>query len=277
MYTSGGQKKRKNQGQQGSLREAEIKKRQVYKPILDNPYTQSNNWPYVEPSVGKDILDLLCKLLEPLGNANRIAHSEKQRKQRRDENRQKEVVFKLEKPEILPYLTIGFNSTVEALELKSKLNRGEIKKLKKPDISLIFVCKADIQPPLLTQGFPILAVLASTNENPCKLVQLPRNSIERLSAALNQPHTGIVGVNGKDFPGAKILRDFVMEKIGDVNIEWLNDLVFQQPNIKLINTTQPIMPKKNDQKAKNAKMKAQAKQEKDIKEDSKEIAKKKKD
>ena len=53
-----------------SLKESEKKRKQVFKPVLDNPLTQSNVWPFVEPEIGTSLVDLLQHLLTPIGRYN---------------------------------------------------------------------------------------------------------------------------------------------------------------------------------------------------------------
>ena len=47
-----------------SLKSQEAKRKQVFRPILDNSFTQSNQWPFIEPTIANDIVDLLEVLLK---------------------------------------------------------------------------------------------------------------------------------------------------------------------------------------------------------------------
>ncbi|RCK64543.1 Ribonucleases P/MRP protein subunit POP3 [Candida viswanathii] len=129
-----------------SIKAHEAKKRLVFRPILENPYTQSNVWPFIQPELGSDIVALLESLL------------------------------KNPSPEVYR----GFNQTVAALEKQAAYNRGKLSD-PVPQIKYVFVCKFDISPAILTSMFPVLSVTASRSaDDMVKLVQLPRGSIEKL-------------------------------------------------------------------------------------------------
>ena len=104
----------------GSLKEIEKKRRQVFKPILDNPYTQTNVWPFVEPEVAESVMGMLSVILSNLGRYNGLLAEARVTKN---------VKFvKPESPEILRSITVGFNSTVRALEEQAQRNWGGIVK-----------------------------------------------------------------------------------------------------------------------------------------------------
>ncbi|SCU79026.1 LANO_0A04808g1_1 [Lachancea nothofagi CBS 11611] len=99
------------------LQQKSIRKKQVYKPILDNPYTdESHNWPYVEEQ----------QLVAELVKTHVIE------------------VFK-HAPEALE-LYFGFNSVVEFLQGASY-----------DTTAFLFVCNADAVPRVLLAQIPILA------------------------------------------------------------------------------------------------------------------------
>lgn len=226
------QKEQRNTVHKGSIKGVEQKRKQVYKPVLENPYIRDDNWPYIDQELGQNVVDLLCRFLEPIGKYSRYLDKSD---------------LQMEVPAIKDHITVGFNSTNQLLENLSKLNRGEIKKTLSPKICMVFVCKVDITPALLVQHFPVLVRMASTKESPVKLVQLPRGSMAKLGSSLNRQSVGIVGVS-LDSPGGNILQELVMEKVLNVSIPWLESLNFQKPNIKLLVTSQPVLTKKNDQK-----------------------------
>ncbi|ODQ78458.1 hypothetical protein BABINDRAFT_18548, partial [Babjeviella inositovora NRRL Y-12698] len=215
-----------------SLKDIENKRRQVFKPVLDNPYTQAP-WPRVDPQQGHDIRDILCTLLEPIGrhNAHLKTHPE----------------LKPSAPLTFQHATIGFNSTVKALELQAPVGKGR-SKVVYPALSVVFVCKPEISPSLITQHFPVLSYVASSPERKVKLIQLPRGSMEKLSEATGQPHTGIVGIT-KEMPGASTLLAIINENVEDVEVPWLENVdFFSKPVLKVLKTTAPIIKKTNVQK-----------------------------
>ncbi|ODV79541.1 uncharacterized protein CANTADRAFT_20848 [Suhomyces tanzawaensis NRRL Y-17324] len=239
----------------GSLKDMERKRRQVFKPVLDNPFTQSSLWPFVEPEIAGTIVDSLSAILSGLGSYNRTvqeaARLDKGSKQTPPE------------PEIKQHITIGFNSTVEALEKQASIHRHRLTTKKhKPGkqgryLKYVFVTKYDITPAVLTNHFPVLAFTASSStENKVKLVQLPRGSMAKLSEVLHMENTGILGFEAH-IKEAQFLFKYVDEHIKDVEVPWLDGLFdpdngdfFSKPALSFLSTSAPILPKKNDQKAK---------------------------
>lgn len=191
-----------------SLKSQEAKRKQVFRPILDNSFTQSNQWPFIEPTIANDIVDLLEVLLK-----------------------MQDSTFKYH----------GFNPTVSALEKQAAANRG-IHKNACVQIKYVFVCKYDISPATLTNVFPTLCFTASKSaEDRVKLIQLPRGSLERLSKALGVDRVGIFGLT-KDTEGAQPLFDLINENVKDIEAPWLDcifreEMVFNQPNTKHVAST----------------------------------------
>lgn len=241
----------------GSLKEIEKKRRQVFKPILDNPYTQTNVWPFVEPEVAESVMGMLSVILSNLGRYNGLLA---------EARATKNVKFvKPESPEILRSITVGFNSTVRALEEQAQRNWGGIVKKESgtgmrskggsnsgktrnsgssgnsgtgnsgtgnsttnnstlPYIKYVFVTKYDITPTILTNPLPVLCYTASKSlKDPVKLIQLPRGSMARLSSILNIEYTGIIGL-AEDIRQAQALYELVEKNISNISVPWLADL-----------------------------------------------------
>lgn len=247
----------------GSLKDVEQKRRQVFKPILDNPYTQTNQWPEMDQKAATDILDLLCLLLLRVGKYSSILKEANEKKKVDKSHKTPDA------PAIQSQMTIGFNSTVKKLEsqasckMRHKSTTKKHKKLKvienSTQLKYIFVAKSDIQPALLTQSFPVLSFTASESlGNRIKLVELPKGAMNKLSESLNMKNIGIIGLtnNAKE---AKPLYDLVNLNITDIDIPWLSGIfdesaninnLFHKPAVKMLLTSAPIIPKKNDQKKK---------------------------
>lgn len=243
------EKKKTGNSVAGSLKHLETKRRQVFKPILDNPFTQSNIWPFVEPTIANNIIELLCALLNKIGTYNKALKQAK--------SSQKLSTSKPVAPSLSEEVTIGFNSTVLALEKQASINRLKLynkkpKKLTKgKTLKYIFVTKYDITPPLLTKSFPVLSYTASASkEDRVKLIQLPRGSMGRLSAALDLENTGIIGITAY-IREAKALYELIDQNIKDVEVPWLDGLLdgkmpdFIKPSIKMLETSAPIFSKNN--------------------------------
>lgn len=217
-----------------SLKAIETKRRQVFKPILDNAFTQSNSWPFIEADLQNNILDLLEMALNSIGKYNKLAKDETDKSQLPP------------KPEILDNVTIGFNSTVKKLEDQAQ-SKGENTKM----VKYVFVCKADITPTILTNFFPTLAFTASKPDDLIKLIQLPKGSIQRLSKATNIENTSILSLT-KDVNDLGSLYNIIDTNVKDLELPWLTNLlkdqVFMKPSIKLVQTSAPLKQSKNDQK-----------------------------
>lgn len=246
----------------GSLKDNEKRRRQVFKPVLDNPYTQTKLWSYVAPDLSNTILEHLNLILSNLGNYNKLIIEAK------ETNNDKQIP---PVPEIRNKITIGFNSTVKALEIQASKNKAIIvlktnprKKYKSSDdhpyIKYVFVTRYDIVPNLLTNPFPVLSYTSSKSAHDrVKLIQLPKGSMSRLSSILNIDNTGILGLSS-DILEAEALFNIIESEVKDIDVPWLSGLFsdsnqyslcqFRKPAMKILSTSAPLVPKRNDQKAK---------------------------
>lgn len=208
-----------------SLKEVEKKRKQVFKPLLENPFTQAQ-FPRIEPIIQEQLLEFLLHILLDVKKYNTLVDSKPS--------------FKVDKPEILSNVTLGFNSTVQALE-----NQAQDKK-QSPKLSFIVVCKADIQPQLLISQLPVLCYTASKHDHKIKLIQLPKGSIGRIEEVLGKK-TGIIGLQKfENLPDGFI--KLIEEEVKNIEVPWLENINFVSPKIKMLKTTAPIMPKRNKQK-----------------------------
>lgn len=250
----------------GSLKDTEKRRKQIFKPILDNPYTQTKLWPFIAPEVSSAILEHLGQILSNLGSYNELLAESKASDKPKIRN---------QTPEIRKQITIGFNSTIGALEAQASKHRQRIsnttgsKKRKHdtdtdPYIKYVFVAKYDVTPAMLTNPFPVLAYTSSKSAvDRVKLIQLPRGSMSRLSSILKIENTCILGLSN-DIDTARALYEILESDVKDVEVPWLNGLfpesvpensLFRKPAVKFLSTSAPIMSKKNDQKAKNKRQK----------------------
>lgn len=229
----------------GSLK-ALGKRRQVFKPVLDNPYTQSNLWPFISPELAGQILDYLTVILGGLGNYNKLLQ----------ESKNLGLAMPSNEPGIKSQITIGFNSTVKALENQASVHRVEKSNKRRRReidghfIKYVFVTKFDIQPEVLTQPFPVLCFTASpSRDKRVKLIQLPKSSMSILSKVLNVENVGILGMTEK-IEEASALYTLVENSVKEIQVPWLDGLfdgpeTFMKPALKFLKTSAPILPKKN--------------------------------
>lgn len=235
----------------GSLKATESKRRQVFKPILENPYTVSKKWPFIEQSTARTILELLESVLSPVGNHNEAlknARSESERNQ-----------IKTNAPKILHEVTIGFNSTTNALENQAQMRRHILTKKPKQNsknsnrknIRFVFVAKADMGSSVLSSSFPVLSYTASDSKNDLvKLIALPKGSVTTLSRTLKCDDCSVLGLT-PNIEDAKPLYD-ILDKIEDLELPWLDYLFephcstytyFEKPSIQMVQTSAPIIKK----------------------------------
>lgn len=243
----------------GSLKDLEIKRREVFKPILDNPYTKGYEWPETDPETAKTITEYLTQLLSGYGKYVELQKSEGK--------------AKAEKPEICDKLTLGFNSTVKKLEDQAAPNREKLfcgeqnkrrKRQKQPGseatrsyVKYVFVAKSDISTPLLTSGFPLLTFCASRSlEDRVKLVELPRGSMAKLLKTLNTPNVGVLSLE-EGWTEGKAMFDFINVHVPDVEVPWLQGIFdenpdvgagYEKPVIRFLKTSAPIGKGKPKQK-----------------------------
>lgn len=239
----------------GSLKDLEIRRREVFKPILDNPFTKGTSWPQVPDTASKSIMEYLTQLLSSYGQYNQARKTSKDKK--------------IPKHDLEDKITIGFNSTVRVLEEQAAPNRAKVLKRKgrqetppnaKPYVKYVFVAKSDITTPLLTNNLPLLAFSASRSlQDRVKLIELPRGSLTRLLNVLNVDKASIFSLR-QDWVDGTPLFKLIDEIIEDVDVPWLDalftgegalDAVYQKPEIRFLKTSAPV-GKSKKQKQKNS-------------------------
>ncbi|GEQ72971.1 hypothetical protein JCM33374_g6659 [Metschnikowia sp. JCM 33374] len=231
----------------GSLKDLEQRKREVFKPLLENPFSKGAEWPPVERSTAETIMECLTQVLSGYGSYLEMKKSDKRKA--------------MQEHELAGKITIGFNSTVKKLEEQAKPNRarllGKASTIKKPKtektgekyVKYVFVAKSDISTTLLTSCFPLLTFAASASAHDrVKLVELPRGASNRLSDVLRTENVSILSFEA-GWKGGKLLFDVVNSSVGDVAVPWLEGLFddspasaprYEKPNIKFVKTTVPI-------------------------------------
>lgn len=238
----------------GSLKDLEIRRREVFKPILDNPFTKGTSWPQVSDGTSKSIVEYLTQLLSNYGQYNQA------RKTSKDKT--------IPKHDLEDKITIGFNSTVRVLEEQAAPNRAKVLKQKgrqetatatKPYVKYVFVSKSDITTPLLTSNLPLLTFSASRSlQDRVKLIELPRGSLQKLLKVLGVDNVSIFSLRQDWVEGAPLFK-LIDESIEDVEVPWLEalftgegplDAVYQKPDIRFLKTSAPVGKPKKQQKKK---------------------------
>ena len=268
-----------------SLKSIESRRKEVFKPILGNPYTHGLEWPVVDHETGEKVMEYLTQLLGRYGTYVEMKRG----------NRGKNVP----EPAEARMITVGFNSTVRRLEAQAAPNREKIlgkrrgggcgrirgynsnacdigpfpsctealkdnlkdalkdglNALRALFVGYVFVTKSEVTL-LLADSFPQLAVAASLASNRVKLVELPRGALARLLQTVHMENTGFVSLCS-DWSDAAPLFSLIQRRVPDVRVPWLEQL--WEPNasysalrIEFLRTTAPVAkPAKTKKKAKS--------------------------
>lgn len=212
------------------------------------------------------ILELLCSLLSPIGQHRRdhVVRSKGKRSKRQGRPKNKAINTTTSstppKPELIHHVTVGFNSTIQRLQLLASHSTspitstaaGEENSVLVKKMAAVFVSSATL-PALLVSSMPALVAAASTSrssEQPIRLVFLPSAAEKRLAEALFQPRVGFVGLP-EDAPGAKALIDLIRQKITPVDASWLRTKVqgeYLPVNIKTTSSVPDKVDKKLSEK-----------------------------
>ncbi|CCE66271.1 hypothetical protein TPHA_0P01130 [Tetrapisispora phaffii CBS 4417] len=190
------------------------KRKQVYKPLLDNPFTnESQVWPHVNDQ------QLVWELLQSdvLSVCKRLKDSDRS-----------------EWP-----LDVAFTFN----EINEYLCNND-----KDEEVLMFACNRDQGvPSVLLQQVPLIAYMSKTKVT---LIQLPRNSAQVIVDSLplgDDSFDGFLMVRCNEKINAHFMRT-IKSKVSEQKIPWLTNLKYQKANIKLVKTTIPMISKnKNKQ------------------------------
>jgi ribonuclease P/MRP protein subunit POP3 len=190
-----------------------------------------------------DIVDLLCRLLEPIGHHRRehlkpsrgSSSRKRKRKAAQHATSSTDATPAPPAPAIFSYITLGFNTTIRHLESLSAISTPQplggptleqsesIGQL--APLSAVFVCRAGL-PPILTSSLPLLTATASRafpDEPPTRLIPLGKTAGDRLAQTLHQPTVGFIGLRS-DTAAAKNLIDLVRDRVQPVDVPWLKEV-----------------------------------------------------
>jgi ribonuclease P/MRP protein subunit POP3 len=185
-----------------------------------------------------DIVDLLCRQLETVGNYRRenIKPSKGKSSRRRKRRLMQDGAATTHSrtapplPDIFSYITLGFNTTVRHLESLAAISRppllGEatLEQPKIAPLSAVFVCRTGL-PAILTSSLPLLAATASLafpHESPIRLVPLGKAAGDKLAQTLHQPRVGFIGLLSHT-SAAENLIGLVRTRVQPVDIPWLKE------------------------------------------------------
>lgn len=108
-------------------------------------------------------------------------------------------------PTILEHLVVGINQVTKRLETQIRDKRitiltavdGSNMGLIQPPLQVIFVCRADIDPPLLIDHLPHLVAAYNSVQttNTLKIVSLPKGAESALAQAVGLRRAGVIGID----------------------------------------------------------------------------------
>jgi len=114
-------------------------------------------------------------------------------------------------PSILQHLTIGINEVTRKLESQiiasrrtviiSDQSAGLSELPPQPDIKVVFICRADIDPPILIDHLPRLVSTCNSSRRAdfVKLVPLPKGAELTLAAAMGLRRVAVIALNVKHY------------------------------------------------------------------------------
>ena len=201
-------------------------------------------------------------LLSPIGDHRskdvKRSRGKRAKKRRRDEvcngtisdtrSRKPHETEASSEPEVLNYLTIGFNATTRSLEALAqhtcpktppsatssldteahklcKVQSAEIQdSLTHKPLIAVFVPRSD-QPSIMYSHLPMLvnaASLPSSLSSNIKLVALLKGAESKLSAALGVPRVGIIGLI-EGAPASSLLVEFIRQHVRQIEAPWFTE------------------------------------------------------
>ncbi|KAH7408596.1 hypothetical protein DE146DRAFT_646688 [Phaeosphaeria sp. MPI-PUGE-AT-0046c] len=211
------------------------------KPIFKtaSPFTETT-WPQISHDNQDVILALVCNLISPIGDHRKQhIHPSKGKKRKRkskEDGATQDDAPPPPPPEIGKHILVGINSITRHLEALAAqtappaMPGAEARPNKEREqprpISTLLVThpKPSMSPahahlPTLLH----LSTLASaTSTSSTRLVPLSTATDARLAAALHIPRVGALAIFA-DAPGAKALEEFVQEKVGLTECQWVDE------------------------------------------------------
>lgn len=217
------------EGGKNDKKGGDVKRRQMFKPLLSNPYTPRQKWIKIDPADQILVLECLTRqVLTPIAKWNLLSKEEQEKEIQKEQADPKYCLFKDRL-----FITLGYNAIMKKLEDKVQQNIGN----KKVKSGVLFVSKAEMASPLLYHHLPMLCALAGI-----KLIQLPKDSSSKLGNSVNlKTAISIVLIDDNLIKQNKSLND-IMDNVELVNAGILNHLKSTKldMNVKFLITDAPI-------------------------------------
>ncbi|OQU97671.1 hypothetical protein CLAIMM_03566 [Cladophialophora immunda] len=198
---------------------------------LSLPYPEPQ-WPTISPDAEQALLQLLLRLLQPIGDFRRdhVARSKGKGRGGKIHKRTQEDSLPEWMPDVYDHITLGFNSTVRRLESLARTRKPPVLSQQTDadpasghapaNLSVVFVCRQNL-PDIMTSSLPLLLATSAPAANRARLVEWSSQAEEQVARALHQPRVGVLGV-GDGTPGAETLLHFVRDNVDGVDVPWLD-------------------------------------------------------
>lgn len=200
---------------------SEQKRRQIFKPLLSNPYTPRQKWIKIDHADQSLVLECLTKqVLSPMGRWNLLSKEDQAKEVERENADPNYTLFK---DRLL--ITLGYNSIMKKLEDRVQNNMRDNDH---GESGVLFVSKGDMATPLLYHHLPMLCALAGV-----KLIQLPKNSSAKIAQSVNSiTDVSIIFIDDKLIAQNKSLHD-IMSSVELVNAGIMDDLKSTKLDMKV--------------------------------------------
>ncbi|KIW96170.1 uncharacterized protein Z519_03237 [Cladophialophora bantiana CBS 173.52] len=218
---------------------------------LSLPYPEPQ-WPTISPDTEQALLQLLLRLLQPIGEFRRDQVARSKGKGRAGKvNKTQEDSLPEWMPDIYDHLTVGFNSTVRRLEslargrkpqLLSQHTDADLLGHSRANLFVVFICRQNF-PDVMTSSLPLLIATSAPKVARARLVEWSSQAEEKLAQALHQPRVGVLGIE-EGAPGTENLLRCVRETVDAVDVPWLDQTstpIYQSVNIQTVES----VPKSN--------------------------------
>ncbi|OAG40312.1 hypothetical protein AYO21_05403 [Fonsecaea monophora] len=198
---------------------------------LSLPYPEPQ-WPTISPDTEQALLQLLLRLLQPIGDLRRdhVLRSKGKRRGGKINKKIQEDSMPEWMPDVYDHLTLGFNTTVRRLESLAHQRKPKVLSQHTNDdsspghtfanLSVVFVCRRNL-PDIMTSSIPLLLASSAPATTRARLVEWSSQAEEQVARALHQPRVGVLGI-GEGAPGAETLLRFVQDNVDAVDVPWLD-------------------------------------------------------
>ncbi|TFK30915.1 hypothetical protein FA15DRAFT_630257 [Coprinopsis marcescibilis] len=234
-------------------------KKVVFKPVLDNPFRI--RWPSVPINLQNAVFAYLLSLLEGCSQYHRNSCKASRKRKRQDDTVASRKAQKFErqgasmdvdqragkgdsgnetlnvnqdqplppKPPILGHIVLGLNAVTKQLEHQARQIRrtvlvpasGGIALDQQPPLAYVFVCRAEVNPPILIEHIPplVAACNSSAGKQFVKLIPLPHGAEQKLAESLGIRRSSVIAVDSQ-YPGLHELTSR-LESIPLLTASWL--------------------------------------------------------